>query len=491
MSPSEQTETANQATATGVGGLLKASRLRIGEDLRDIADILKIRYVYLEAIEDGRFDDLPGATYSRGFIRTYAEHLGLDSDEVIRRFKDQLSEDVPEVDLVFPEPIPEMGIPGGAIVFIGLLVVVLAYGVWYVNTSKDGFVAELISPLPERLVRQDSIDKPGDKPGDKAAEKPAPAPASTPASAPSSAPKEVAESQPPVDPAAPEAASAETAPAETAAAMTTPGETPSSQAPLVEGEIPDSARIEAIMAEVVKDLASAAETAPVQATIVETHPPESAAAPSVPAPTPEPAHAETPAETSRQASPAPSPPAPESQAAQPPPEPINGPSVIPIDIIPPPAATITTPGTTPGEAAAQETPAPPSVREPETAALPATPAPPSASESTPESQAATPATPAPGGGEEKGRIVVRAKMNSWIQVRDDTVNELLFTRMLRVGDSYAVPGRPGLKLSTGNAGALEILVDGEPVPSIGGEGTVRRNVILDAERLKAGTAVGK
>ena len=85
MSPSEQTETANQATATGVGGLLKASRLRIGEDLRDIADILKIRYVYLEAIEDGRFDDLPGATYSRGFIRTYAEHLGLDSDEVIRR----------------------------------------------------------------------------------------------------------------------------------------------------------------------------------------------------------------------------------------------------------------------------------------------------------------------------------------------------------------------------------------------------------------------
>jgi cytoskeleton protein RodZ len=273
--------------------------------------------------------------------------------------------------------------------------------------------------------------------------------------------------------------------------MTTPGETPSSQAPLVEGEIPDSARIEAIMAEVVKDLASAAETAPVQATIVETHPPESAAAPSVPAPTPEPAHAETPAETSRQASPAPSPPAPESQAAQPPPEPINGPSVIPIDIIPPPAATITTPGTTPGEAAAQETPAPPSVREPETAALPATPAPPSASESTPESQAATPATPAPGGGEEKGRIVVRAKMNSWIQVRDDTVNELLFTRMLRVGDSYAVPGRPGLKLSTGNAGALEILVDGEPVPSIGGEGTVRRNVILDAERLKAGTAVGK
>ena len=184
MSPSEQAETVNQATATGVGGLLKASRLRIGEDLRDIAVVLCIRNFYLEAIEDGRFEALPGPTYSTGFIRAYAEYLGLDSDEVIRRFKDHISEDAPEVDLVFPEPIPEMGIPGGAIVFIGLLVVVLAYGVWYVNTSKDGFVAELISSLPERLVRQVSIDKPGDKAG----EKPAPAPAPTPASAPSSAP---------------------------------------------------------------------------------------------------------------------------------------------------------------------------------------------------------------------------------------------------------------------------------------------------------------
>lgn len=82
-------------------------------------------------------------------------------------------------------------------------------------------------------------------------------------------------------------------------------------------------------------------------------------------------------------------------------------------------------------------------------------------------------------------------MNSWIQVRDDTVNELLVTRLLRAGDSYAVPDRSGLKLSTGNAGALEILVDGEAVPSIGGEGTVRRNVFLDADKLKAGTAAGE
>jgi len=50
------------------------------------------------------------------------------------------------------------------------------------------------------------------------------------------------------------------------------------------------------------------------------------------------------------------------------------------------------------------------------------------------------------------------------------------------------PDRPGLKLLTGNAGALEILVDGETVPSIGPVGRVRRDVALDVARLRDGTA---
>ncbi len=86
---------------------------------------------------------------------------------------------------------------------------------------------------------------------------------------------------------------------------------------------------------------------------------------------------------------------------------------------------------------------------------------------------------------------MRAVTNSWIQIRDDIAGELLLTRLLRAGDHYEVPDRKGLKLSTGNAGALEILVDGKTVPSIGGAGDVRRNVALDAGKLKAGTAVGE
>ncbi|MFQ5764972.1 MAG: helix-turn-helix domain-containing protein, partial [Rhodospirillales bacterium] len=84
------TETrAEQEDGHSVGALLKVSRLRVGMDLEEVADVLRIRYVYLEAIEDGRFDDLPGTPYATGFIRAYAEHLGLDSDEVVRRFKNR------------------------------------------------------------------------------------------------------------------------------------------------------------------------------------------------------------------------------------------------------------------------------------------------------------------------------------------------------------------------------------------------------------------
>jgi cytoskeleton protein RodZ len=101
------------------------------------------------------------------------------------------------------------------------------------------------------------------------------------------------------------------------------------------------------------------------------------------------------------------------------------------------------------------------------------------------------AVSAPSETESRGqsRITINAKSNSWIQVRDDNSNTMLVTRLLTAGDQYVVPDQPGLVLLTGNAGALEVIVDGDPVPSIGGVGVVRRGVVLDVDRLKAGTAV--
>ena len=67
-----------------------------------------------------------------------------------------------------------------------------------------------------------------------------------------------------------------------------------------------------------------------------------------------------------------------------------------------------------------------------------------------------------------------------------TAGELLLTRILRVGDRYLAPAREDLILMTGNAGALEITVDGVQIAPLGPVGTVRRNVSLAPDRLLAG-----
>jgi cytoskeletal protein RodZ len=80
------------------------------------------------------------------------------------------------------------------------------------------------------------------------------------------------------------------------------------------------------------------------------------------------------------------------------------------------------------------------------------------------------------------RVVLRATSDSWIQVRDKTSN-LLFTRVLKPGEHYNVPNEQGLTMIAGNAGGLDITVDGMNVAKIGEAGRVARNVSLDPDRL--------
>src|SRR3546814_10325935 len=63
-----------------IGELLRARREELGQDLRDVSHMLRIRYPYLEAIEGGRVGELPGPTYAVGFVRAYADYLGLERD---------------------------------------------------------------------------------------------------------------------------------------------------------------------------------------------------------------------------------------------------------------------------------------------------------------------------------------------------------------------------------------------------------------------------
>jgi cytoskeleton protein RodZ len=321
--------------------------------------------------------------------------------------------------------------------FVGAVIAVLAYGVWYISTSEKNYIAELISPLPDRLAKMLPEEE---------RKTAAPDP-----SASSSA--EISGAQPGVSEGAgkPAEEKAGKAPDSAAATDATPG---------------------------AADPAAESSGASTVTTTPESAPPESAPPESAPSET-------APGETLQGESAAPSSSAvaepPRNEAAEESASAGAPASKTENDAAQEKAAQ----GKTAQEKAAQEKAAQ------EKAAM-------QPGDETETRQAAAPETSVASratagriyGAENEGaRIVVRAKMNSWIQVRDDVANQLLLTRLLRQGDSYRVPNRDGLKLLAGNAGALEILVDGKTVPPIGPQGAVRRSVMLDATKLRQGKAV--
>jgi len=73
-----------------IGNSLREARSRRGVEFAQVEQATKIRGKYLRALEDERFDTLPSQTYVKGFLRTYADYLGLDGqlyvDEYNSRF---------------------------------------------------------------------------------------------------------------------------------------------------------------------------------------------------------------------------------------------------------------------------------------------------------------------------------------------------------------------------------------------------------------------
>jgi len=65
---------------------LKTIRDELGISLEEIAEIVKVRMVYLEAIENDQFEKTPSKIFLKGFLRAYAQCIGLDADIVANRY---------------------------------------------------------------------------------------------------------------------------------------------------------------------------------------------------------------------------------------------------------------------------------------------------------------------------------------------------------------------------------------------------------------------
>ncbi|WP_343868013.1 helix-turn-helix domain-containing protein, partial [Caenispirillum bisanense] len=134
-----------------VGALLRANREHHGLEIAQVAEALRIRLTFLQAIEEGRHQDLPGPTYAVGFVRAYADYLGLDGGEIVRRYKEETSIVPRKAELEFPTPVSEGGLPTGAMILMAAVVGAVVYGGWYWMSNEDRSMAELIQDVPERF----------------------------------------------------------------------------------------------------------------------------------------------------------------------------------------------------------------------------------------------------------------------------------------------------------------------------------------------------
>ncbi|MBB5019782.1 cytoskeleton protein RodZ [Chitinivorax tropicus] len=91
---SNQTTLIDQPVRHGPGSELKAERLRQSLSIDEVVAKLKLSRRQVEALEADRFDDLPGNTFVKGFVRNYAKLLGLNASALVEQASAMLPEDV-------------------------------------------------------------------------------------------------------------------------------------------------------------------------------------------------------------------------------------------------------------------------------------------------------------------------------------------------------------------------------------------------------------
>ncbi|RXT59408.1 helix-turn-helix domain-containing protein [Lacticaseibacillus chiayiensis] len=79
-----------------IGQKLRDARIEKGYTIDDLQQITKIQKRYLIAIEEGHFDALPGDFYVRAFLKQYADTVGLDGDELLTQFQQDIPEPQPK-----------------------------------------------------------------------------------------------------------------------------------------------------------------------------------------------------------------------------------------------------------------------------------------------------------------------------------------------------------------------------------------------------------
>ena len=142
-----------------VGSLIHEARLKKGLKIADASKDLCIRASYLEAIEAGNYDEIPEPPYGIGFIRSYADYLGLNAARMVQLFKEETDAAAKNNDYYVMEPQTEANAPSKKSLVVSLIAIIAVYGAWFVyNQSQNkaeeekDIVAEYNTEVAETTV---------------------------------------------------------------------------------------------------------------------------------------------------------------------------------------------------------------------------------------------------------------------------------------------------------------------------------------------------
>jgi Helix-turn-helix domain/RodZ C-terminal domain len=133
-----------------IGSSLREARLRQNLDFPELEERTKIRPKYLRALEDERFDILPAPTYVRGFLRSYADALGLDGQPFVDEYNSRFTvgeDDAPLLARRAPAPRRERGPRESRLAAVALLAIAIATALVIAAWKFGGPEGEMIPGL--------------------------------------------------------------------------------------------------------------------------------------------------------------------------------------------------------------------------------------------------------------------------------------------------------------------------------------------------------
>jgi cytoskeletal protein RodZ len=141
-----------------VGELLRSERERKGLSVKEIELATSIRTIYITAIEEGNYSIIPGEVYLKGFIRNYANFLGLDSQQIIDLYRQSqnpvvpTNEEITNLNKTPKDNSPKKAANSSKWLVVGTLVICVASGAWWLQsnsrTSPEPKVDKQVQPAP-------------------------------------------------------------------------------------------------------------------------------------------------------------------------------------------------------------------------------------------------------------------------------------------------------------------------------------------------------